>query len=136
MFTLFIAIIFLAILIIGHEFGHFAVAKFFNLRVDEFGFGFPPRILKKKVGETLYSLNAVPFGGFVKIHGEDSKEVTEDKTRSFQSLSAVKKSLVVVAGAVMNLLIGWFAISAVFMIGVQPSVFIGHRPRIRSFCGG
>ncbi len=102
------------------------MAKFFKLRVDEFGFGFPPRILKKKVGETLYSLNAVPFGGFVKIHGEDSKEVMEDKTRSFQNLSATKKSLVVVAGAVMNLIIGWLAISAVFMIGVQPSVFIGN----------
>ncbi len=126
MLTLFIAVIFLGILIIGHEFGHFAVAKLFKLRVEEFGFGFPPRIFKKKVGETLYSLNAIPFGGFVKIYGENPNEATEDKTKNFQSLSAFKKSLVVVAGVVMNILIGWFAISAVFMIGVQPSVFIGN----------
>jgi len=126
MFTLIIAIIFLAVLIIGHEFGHFIIAKLFKLRVEEFGFGFPPKIFKKKVGETIYSFNAIPFGGFVKIYGENSNEEVADKNRSFQGLPAFKKSLVVVAGAVMNLLIGWLAISAVFMIGVQPSIFIGQ----------
>lgn len=126
MFTLLIAIIFLGILIIGHEFGHFAAAKLFKLRVDEFGLGFPPRIFKKKSGETLYSLNAIPFGGFVKIYGEDPREITGDNQRSFQNLSAGKKSLILVSGVLMNIIIGWLAISAVFMIGVEPAVFIGN----------
>lgn len=125
MFTLIIAIIFLVFLIIGHEFGHFIAAKLLRLRVDEFGFGFPPRIFGKKVGETVYSFNAIPFGGFVKICGENPNEKVLDKDKSFQNLPALKKSLVVAAGAVMNLLIGWVVISMVFMIGMQAAVFIG-----------
>lgn len=126
MTTLLIAVIFLSLLIIGHEFGHFAVAKIFKLKVEEFGFGFPPRIFKRKIGETVYSLGTVPFGGFVKIYGENPSENIEDKKRSFQNLPAFKKALVVAAGAVANLIIGWLAISAVFMIGIAPSVFIGN----------
>lgn len=126
MITLFIAILFLVILIIGHEFGHFAAAKIFKLKVEEFGFGFPPRILRRRIGETVYSLNAVPFGGFVKIYGENPSKDIPDKEGSFQNLSALKKVLVVIAGAVMNCIIGWLAISLVFMIGIQPSVFIGQ----------
>lgn len=124
--TIIIAIVFLAILIIGHELGHFAVAKWFKLKVEEFGFGFPPRLLKKKIGETIYTLNAVPFGGFVKIYGEDYREEIVDKERSFYGLSAWKKSLVVVAGAVMNFIIGWLTISMVLMIGVAPTIFISQ----------
>ncbi|MBI1839104.1 MAG: site-2 protease family protein [Candidatus Colwellbacteria bacterium] len=127
MTTLIIAVIFLAVLIIGHEFGHFAVAKLFGLRVDEFGFGFPPRILSKKVGETEYTLNAIPFGGFVKIYGEDRNGVgAGDDKRNFQNMASYKKALVIVSGAVMNFLIGWLAISAVFMIGTPQSVFVGQ----------
>ncbi len=124
--TLIIAIVFLGILIVGHELGHFTVAKWFKLKVEEFGFGFPPRLLKKKIGETVYTLNAIPFGGFVKIYGEDHSEEILEKERSFESLPASKKSLIVAAGAIMNFIIGWFAISMVFMIGVAPTVFIGQ----------
>lgn len=69
-----LVIIFLSILILVHEFGHFLVAKKFGLWVEEFGFGLPPRIWGKKIGETIYSINALPFGGFVKIYGEDREE--------------------------------------------------------------
>ena len=67
-------IIILAIIILAHEFGHFIVAKKSGMRVDEFGFGFPPKLFGFKMGETLYTLNAIPFGGFVKIPGEDGGE--------------------------------------------------------------
>lgn len=125
MITLLTVIIFLAILIIGHEFGHFLTAKFFGLKVEEFGFGFPPRIFKKKIGDTTYTLNALPFGGFVKIHGEDSLS-GESEPGSFQSLPFLKKAVIIAAGAFMNFLIGWFAITGVFMIGTNPSVVVGH----------
>ncbi|GAI94492.1 unnamed protein product, partial [marine sediment metagenome] len=58
-------------LILAHEFGHFITAKAFRVKVTEFGVGFPPRILGRKWGETLYSLNAIPLGGFTKMAGED-----------------------------------------------------------------
>ena len=68
-------IIFLSILILVHELGHFLVAKKFGLFVEEFGFGLPPKIWSKKIGETIYSINALPFGGFVKIFGEDGNNL-------------------------------------------------------------
>lgn len=77
-------IIFLSILVLIHELGHFLVAKKFGLWVEEFGFGLPPRIWKKKIGETIYSINALPFGGFVKIYGEDREgkaEVADNKQK-------------------------------------------------------
>ncbi|MFA5098595.1 MAG: RIP metalloprotease RseP [Candidatus Paceibacterota bacterium] len=67
-------IIFLSVLILVHELGHFLTAKKFGLLVEEFGFGLPPRIWGKKIGETIYSINALPFGGFVKIYGEDKED--------------------------------------------------------------
>ncbi|MEK7087006.1 MAG: site-2 protease family protein, partial [Patescibacteria group bacterium] len=66
-----IVVISLSILILVHELGHFLTAKFFGVRVDEFGIGFPPKLFGKKVGGTVYSVNLLPFGGFVKIFGED-----------------------------------------------------------------
>ncbi len=132
MVTLLIALIFLAILVIGHEFGHFLVAKFFKLRVDEFGFGFPPKIKSKKIGETEYSLNWIPFGGFVKIYGESKTEdkndiPLEDKKKNFYYLHPLKKAAVIVAGVTMNFLIAWMAFSViVFMIGVPYKVIINE----------
>src|SRR6266704_1281301 len=84
--TIIIFIIILAILILVHEFGHFIVAKKSGIRVLEFGLGFPPKIWSKKWHDTLYTLNAIPFGGFVKIFGEDSHHETiseENKPVSF-----------------------------------------------------
>ena len=76
----------LLVLVIIHELGHFAVAKRFGIKVEEFGFGIPPRIFGKKIGETLYSLNALPLGGFVRLLGEDEVEKKVFKNpRSFAS---------------------------------------------------
>lgn len=68
---IFIAV--LALLVLVHEFGHFLSARKFKMLVEEFGFGFPPRVASKKIGETTWSLNAIPLGGFVKIAGEDGE---------------------------------------------------------------
>ncbi|MEK9194627.1 MAG: site-2 protease family protein, partial [Patescibacteria group bacterium] len=68
-------IIGLSLLILVHELGHFLTAKIFGVKVEEFGLGFPPRLFGKKRGETTYSVNALPFGGFVKIYGEDDGDL-------------------------------------------------------------
>lgn len=108
LFTVIIFIITLLILVVIHELGHFLVAKRFNIRVLEFGFGIPPRAIGRKWGETLVSLNWLPFGGFVRLLGEDevSKEILENE-RSFASQKVGKRIAVVAAGVLMNLLLAW-----------------------------
>ena len=102
-------IITILILVVIHELGHFFAAKKFNIKVLEFGFGLPPRAWGKKIGETIWSLNWLPFGGFVRLLGEDEvdKEVL-DNTRSFAAQHVSKRMLVVVAGVLMNLILAWF----------------------------
>ncbi len=98
-------------------------AKKFGLLVEEFGFGLPPRIWGKKIGETIYSINALPFGGFVKIFGEDGLE-EQGKKGSFTSLKIWKRSLILFAGVFMNFLLGWLVISIVFSIGIPKAILI------------
>ncbi|MES2213213.1 MAG: site-2 protease family protein [Patescibacteria group bacterium] len=120
-----IFIISLAILILVHEFGHFIVAKKSGIRVDEFGLGFPPKLWSKRVGETLYTLNAIPFGGFVKIFGEDphSGDITpENKSRSMFYKPKWVQALVLVAGVTFNIIFAWLLISLGFMIGLPSPV--------------
>ena len=100
MLTAVIFIIVFGVLVFVHEFGHFIFAKRAGMKVEEFGFGFPPRIWGIKKGETLYSINAVPFGGFVKILGEDGEQ--RDNPRSFSSKPIGPRLLVIVAGVTMN----------------------------------
>lgn len=133
---IFLTIIGLSILILVHEFGHFITAKLFGLRVDEFGFGLPPRAWGKKIGETIYSLNWLPFGGYVKIYGEDTagetltmskpqeEKESDLKKRSFAYQSAWKRSVIILAGVFMNFLLGWLLISTVFMIGREAGIYI------------
>lgn len=101
-----VAIFTLGILVLIHEAGHFFVARYFNIKVLEFGFGLPPRIWGKQFGDTLYSLNWLPFGGFVHLLGEDEsdKTVLKDK-HSFASQNVWKRIAVVVAGVTMNLIL-------------------------------
>lgn len=101
MFTAIIFIIVLGVLVLVHEFGHFYVAKKAGMKVEEFGFGFPPRLFGFKRGETVYSINWIPFGGFVKIYGEEGQD--PDNSRSFASKPAGQRAQVIVAGVLMNL---------------------------------
>lgn len=117
-------IVILAILILVHEFGHFIAAKRAGIRVDEFGIGFPPRLWSKTVGETTYSVNAFPIGGFVKIFGENPDEESlhgADSQRSFVHKSKFIQAWVVSAGVIFNLLLAWLLLSLGFMVGIPYS---------------
>ncbi len=124
-----IFILVLLLLVLVHEWGHFIVAKKVGMRVDEFGFGFPPKLFSRKYGETEYSLNALPIGGFVKIYGEDAlvqgdegRLQTTDSKRSFVARPRWAQALVLVAGVAMNALLAWVLFSAVYMIGAHEVV--------------
>lgn len=122
-----IFIIILAVVIFVHELGHFLTAKKAGIRVDEFGFGFPPRLFGIRRGETLYSLNAIPFGGFVKIYGETPDAETlagPDSKRSLIAKPRGVQALVMVAGVVFNVLLAWFLLSIGFMSGLPSSVSV------------
>ena len=108
----FIAI--LAVLILVHELGHFTLAKAFGVRVDEFGLGFPPRLKSVRRGGTLYSLNAVPLGGFVRMQGENGRG---EGPNSFGSKSPWQRLLILVAGPCMNLLLAVAILFAALIIG-------------------
>lgn len=99
-----VAVLILVAVIVIHEFGHFIVAKINGIRVNEFAVGFGPKILKKKIGETEYSLRAVPFGGFCSMEGEDEDS---DDPRAFGNVAAWRRFLVVAAGAFFNILLGF-----------------------------
>ncbi|MEK7567801.1 MAG: site-2 protease family protein [Patescibacteria group bacterium] len=126
---IFLVILFFLVLV--HEFGHFIVAKKSGIRVDEFAIGFPPRLWKKKIGETIYSLNALPIGGFVKIFGENpDKESIEghDRARSFVHKPQYIQATVLFAGVLMNILFAWFLFSIAIMIGLPaPSGYAGNK---------
>ena len=104
----------LSILILIHELGHFWVAKKSGVWVEEFGFGLPPRLIGKKIGETIYSLNWLPFGGFVRLHGENSEEGISYPNRSFMAKSKLVRAKIVVAGIVMNLILGLLCFAIVY----------------------
>jgi len=93
----------LGVLIFVHELGHFLVAKWAGIRVERFSLGFPPKMIGKTVGETEYCLSWVPLGGYVKMAGEnpDEEEVTGDP-REFMSKTVGQRSLVILAGPLMN----------------------------------
>lgn len=102
----------LAIIIIAHELGHFSTAKATGVKVEEFGIGFPPRLLAMRRGETIYSLNAVPLGGFTKMAGEEDPSVP----RSLASKSIATRLLVISAGSLMNFLLPLLLFSIAFMV--------------------
>src|SRR3989344_2608733 len=111
--TILVFLLILSLLVLIHEAGHFFVAKKFGIKVEEFGFGFPPRLFAKKFGDTLYSINWLPIGGFVKLYGEDpagggkvsSQKLgvrSFDKSRAFFAKTPWQRATVIVAGVVMN----------------------------------
>ncbi|MCB9810861.1 MAG: RIP metalloprotease RseP [Candidatus Nomurabacteria bacterium] len=123
--TIILFLLVLFVLILVHEWGHFIVAKKTGMRVDEFGIGFPPKMYGIKKGETEYSFNALPIGGFVKIYGENLEEIPGDevdKARAFGSRPKWAQALVLVAGVAMNVLFAWFLFFVVFMLGTPTAV--------------
>ncbi len=115
----------LLVLVLVHEFGHFITAKKFGIRVDEFGFGFPPKLFGIKKGETEYTFNLLPIGGFVKIFGEnpdDENTNGPDRDRSFVHKPRWQQAIVLVAGVFANFLLAWALFSFGFMSGLPTSV--------------
>jgi regulator of sigma E protease len=125
--TVLVFFLILSVLVLVHEAGHFFVAKRLGIKVEEFGFGLPPRIFGLKFGETLYSINWLPIGGFVKLFGEEGKDDIgradpkgkEVKKRAFYTRSPLQRSLVIVAGVVMNFVLAVSVISYLFTQGVM-----------------
>lgn len=103
-------LIILSVLILVHELGHFWSAKRHGIKVEEFGFGYPPRLFGVKRGETIYSLNLLPFGGFVRMLGEDEAA----GSRSFFVQKKLVRTLVLLAGVTMNFLLGVVLFGAIY----------------------
>lgn len=117
--TLLVFILILGLLVFVHELGHFLVAKRSGVRVEEFAFGFRPRIWGKKIGETQYAINLIPLGGYVRLYGEQSKETGP---RSFRSKSIRQRLAIFVAGAAMNLILAWLILTILFTVGFNPLI--------------
>lgn len=107
-----IAFIVFLVLVTIHEFGHFIMAKWAGIKVNEFAVGMGPAILKKQKGETLYSLRIFPLGGYCAMEGEDEDSTDE---RSFDNAKAYKRLIVIVAGAFMNIILAIIAFLIVNM---------------------
>jgi regulator of sigma E protease len=137
MLIILLFLVILSILVFVHELGHFIAARRAGMRVEEFGFGFPPRAIgisrdpetKKwrlvnkatdSLPDTIYSINWIPLGGFVRIKGENGDG--KDDRESFASKSALSRIVVLSAGVAMNFVFAWLVFSAVFMIGAPQAV--------------
>ena len=120
--TVLLFLLILGVLVIVHEFGHFIVARLAGVRVLEFGIGFPPRarVLRDK-GDTVYTLNYLPIGGFVKLEGEDGGDA--DDPRSFSAKPLITRLVILVAGVVMNVALA-FAIFAGIALSGDPTMGI------------
>lgn len=105
-------VVFLLVILI-HEFGHFIIAKTVGIQVNEFSIGMGPKLYSKKSEETLYSIRALPIGGYVAMEGEDEES---NNPRSFSNSSVGKRLAVVVAGAIMNF---FLAFVVLFIIGMM-----------------
>lgn len=123
--SILIFIVVIVVLIVVHEFGHLLAAKWTGMRVDEFGIGYPPRAaVIGKWKETIFTLNWLPFGGFVKIYGEDLPQEEEQQAgavnrdpRSFAAKTRPAQALVLVAGVTMNLLLAYVLLTAALLVG-------------------
>ena len=120
MLTLIVFIVILGLLVFVHELGHFLSAKKAGVKVEEFGFGFPPRLWGIKKGETIYSVNLIPLGGFVKILGEDGEG--ENNPHSFANKKIGQRAKILIAGVAMNILLGAVLLSLGYLIGLPEAI--------------
>ena len=110
----------LSVLILVHEVGHFLAAKRAGVLVEEFGFGLPPKIWGKKIGETVYSLNLLPFGGFVRLHGEMGEEGVIEPKRAFINKSKKTRTAIILAGVFMNFALAILAFATIYSFSGIP----------------
>ena len=120
-------LIIFSLIILIHEFGHFYTAKKAGIKVEEFGIGLPPRIWGKKYKGTIYSINWIPFGGFVRLLGEDSTSPTVLKNKqSFAGKPLRIRMAVVCAGVFMNFLLAFVLLAIGFSVGIEPLIVNGE----------
>src|SRR5439155_10076088 len=118
--TLVLFIATFTLIVAVHEFGHFAAARLLGMKVLEFAFGFPPRIAAIRRGETEYTINWIPFGGFVRILGQDDFTIRQTGTgdpRSFTSKPWWAQAVVLAAGVVMNFVLAIVILTVSFLVG-------------------
>lgn len=143
--TILVFLLILTILVVIHEAGHFFVAKFFKIKVEEFGIGLPPRAFGIKKGETTYSINWLPIGGFVKLFGEDdagagnvkikkSEKLTGDLSRAFFARPVWQRASVVLAGVFMNFILAGLIIT--YFFGVMGVAVPGDKVIVSSVLKG
>lgn len=144
LFTVLIFLVILSILVLVHELGHFVAAKKLGIKVEEFGFGLPPRVFGIRRGETIYSINWLPIGGFVKLYGEDREEPgtktldspkksvvnSKSESRAFFTRPPWQRAVILVAGVSMNFLLAIVLISYLFTQGVMVPVERVHVEKI------
>ncbi len=119
--TVLLVIAILVLLIVVHEFGHFIAAKFSKVKVQEFGVGYPPRAFSfGRIGDTEYTLNWIPFGGFVRLFGDEGEQ--QHGKGSLIDAPRWKQAIILVAGVAMNALAAWMLFVIAFHIGVPQPV--------------
>src|SRR5881409_2171520 len=119
-----IALIVLGIIIVIHEFGHFAVAKFFKIRVETFSVGFGPRLFGFRRGETDYRISAFPLGGYVKMAGENPTDEITGAEHEFLSKPKWQRFLVAAAAPAMNIVLAVVILTALYVYGTEVPEFL------------
>ena len=112
-----IVVVIFSLLVLVHEFGHFVVARRNGVEAEEFGIGFPPRLFSRQIGQTLYSINLLPLGGFVRMKGEDGATTAKG---SFGAASLAAKTKILLAGVGMNLLLAYVLLLWLAATGLPP----------------
>src|SRR3990167_1916715 len=113
--TILTFLIILLVLVLAHEFGHFLFAKLSKVKVEEFAFGFPPRLFSFQKGETRYSFNIVPLGGYVKIQGEEGENASDPQ--SFSAQKFWTKMVIIAAGVGFNFILAYLLFTSGFIMG-------------------
>src|SRR5246127_5981652 len=122
--SLFYFIIVIGFMVLIHEFGHYAVAKLLGVRVEQFAIGFGKRLVGLKRGETDYRINALPFGGYVKMSGENPMDQRTDDPREFLNHPRWHRFLIAIAGPAMNILLAIVLLTTVYMVHYEyPAVY-------------
>lgn len=119
-YTIIIFIVVLSVLVLAHEWGHFYAARKRGVKVEEFGIGFPPRLWGIKRGETIYSINWIPLGGFVKLKGEGGEDKSD--IDSFAHKKVWERSLIISAGVIMNIVFAALLLGIGYMFGIPQAI--------------
>jgi regulator of sigma E protease len=114
----------LGFMILIHEFGHYAVAKWLGVRVEQFAIGFGKRLIGFRRGDTDYRINAIPLGGYVKMSGENPMDERSDDPREFMNHSRWHRFLIAIAGPTMNILLAIILLTTVYMVHYEYPVYL------------